>query len=249
MRDLLSAVLRLAELETPPRPLEIPRELSELVTPCGEGGKPIEYYAVDSGYVVQRVGPRDILIQSIVAVGRDIKRKYIVTTVTGDPHVEARIREIRFAEFINSDIVLVDGPLTPYVNTARIIGVSKDPRLARYGPRIPDADLRDKFTKLSRYVGERGLVEALLARAPSGSYLPPVDLGELAGTFFKSDWVIYVEFPKSYRPEALCQLFRRYPIRLRLAHHLAKVNREYLKTVKIMLSTVLGAPPRFRDFL
>lgn len=248
MRDLLSQLLRFAELEYTVRKLEVPEALRKLVVPCESEDKP-DYYAVDSGYVVQKIGSFDVLIQSIVAVGREVRRRFLIKKVVEDVHTEARRREIRFAESIDADIVLVDGPLTPYVGVTRVIGVSKDPRLVRYGPRIEDDATRDLFVRLSKRWGEREVAGALLASAPAGSYLLPVDIGGLRGTFFKSEWVLYVEFPKNLSADALCALFKRYPVRLRVAHHLAKIGREYVKSVRAVLSSLMGASLHFRDIL
>jgi len=248
MRQLLAEILRYVELEHVHGVVEVPQQLKELVVPCNSGGS-LDYYAVDSGYVVRRIGAADVLIQTVVAVGRDVKRRFVMQRVIEDPHREARRNELLFAESINADIVLVDGPLTPYVNTAKVIGVSKDPRLARYGPRIPERDKREAFVKLAKALSERELAALLLSASAPGSYLIPADLGGLYGTFFKSDWVVYVEYPKHIDAGRLCALFRRYPVRLRLAHYLAKVNREYLKTVGAILSEVLRPLPRPRDLL
>ena len=247
MHQLLAEILRYAELEHVQGVVDV-QQLKELVVPCN-GGEHLDYYAVDSGYVVRRVGVADVLIQTMVAVGKDVRRRFVMQRVVEDPHREARRNEIRFAESISADIVLVDGPLTPYVNTARVIAVSKDPRLVRYGPRIPEKDKREAFMKLVKAVGERELAGLLLSASAPGSYLLPVDLGGLYGTFFKSDWVVYVEYPKHLDAGRLCALFRRYPVRLRLAHHLAKVNREYLETVGAILSGVLRTPLRPRELL
>jgi hypothetical protein len=248
MRELLAEILRYVELEHVQGVAEVPPQLKELVVPCSGGGS-LDYYAVDSGYVVRRIGSADVLIQTVVAVGRDIKRRFVMQRVAEDPHREARRNELLFAESIGADIVLIDGPLTPYVNTARVIGVSKDPHMARYGPRIPEKDKREAFVKLAKALGEREVAALLLSASTPGSYLIPADLGGLYGTFFKSDWVVYVEYPKHIDASRLCALFRQYPVRLRLAHHLAKVNREYLKTVGAVLSGVLRPPPRPRDLL
>jgi hypothetical protein len=136
MRQLLSEILKFAELDYVQAVAEIPQQLRDLVTPC-DGKGDLDYYAVDSGYVGRRIGAVDVLIQSIVAVGRDVRRKFIIQKIE-DLHQEARRNELWFAESLNADVVLVDGPLTPYVNTAKVVGVSKDPRLVRYGPRIPE---------------------------------------------------------------------------------------------------------------
>lgn len=248
MRQLLSEILRLAELEISAKRADIPDELKRLVVLCGGEERP-DYYAVDSGYVVRRIGNSDVLVQIIVAVGRDVRKKFVVTKVSENPHMAARINEINFAESIRSQFVLVDGPLTPYVHDAGVIGVSKDPRLVRYGPRIRDAELRDAFVHLAKTLGEREAAALLLRDAPPGSYLEPVKIGGLMGTYFKSEWVLYVEFPENIPGDLLCPLFRKYPIRLRTAHHLAKVNREFLKTLRAVASSILGTPPHIRDLL
>ena len=247
MRQLLSEILKFAELDYVQAVAEIPRQLRDLVTPC-DGRDDLDYYAVDSGYVRRRIGAVDVLIQSIVAVGRDVRRKFIIQKIE-DLHQEARRNELWFAESLNADVVLVDGPLTPYVNTAKVVGVSKDPRLVRYGPRIPEKDKREVFMKFAKAVGERELASWLLSVATPGSYLTPVDLGGFYGTFFKSDWVVYVEFPKHIDVRRLCTLFRRYPIRLRLAHHLAKISKEYLKSIGTIISSILHTPPQPRELL
>jgi NurA domain. len=248
MRHLLAEILKYAELEHFQSRVEIPKQLYDLVIPCNEEGS-VDYYAVDSGYVTWRIGTSDVLIQSVVAVGKDVKRKFIIQKVSEDPHFEARINELRFAESVRAEVVLVDGPLTPYINTTKVVGVSKDPRLVRYGPRVSEKDKRDVFVRIAKMLGERELASLLLSTATPGSYLLPVDLGDLYGTFFKSDWIVYVEFPKYMDPSRLCVLFKRYPVKLRLAHHLAKTNRQYLKTVKTILSSVLRIPPQPRDLL
>jgi len=248
MRQLLSEILRFAELDYVQVVAEVPQQLRDLATPC-DGRGDLDYYAVDSGYVGRRIGAVDVLIQSIVAVGRDVRRKFIIQKITTDLHQEARRNELRFAESLDADVVLVDGPLTPYVNTAKVVGVSKDPRLVRYGPRIPERDKREVFMKLAKAIGERELASWLLSAAPPGSYLSPVDLGGFYGTFFKSNWVVYVEFPKHIDVKHLCTLFKRYPIRLRVAHHLAKVSKEYLKSISIIISSILRTSPRPRELL
>lgn len=241
MRQLLSEVLRFAELDFATPEPEPAGELVELVHACEAEESP-EYYAVDSGYAVYRVGSVDVLLQSLVAVGRDVRRKFILRRVEKDHHLEARENELRFAESIGAEVVLVDGPLTPYVNTSELIGVSKEPRLVRYGPRIEDPGKRRRFMKLAELLGEREAAGLLLRRAPRGSFLTPVDLGGLYGTFFKSDWVIYVEFPKKTSAERICALFKRYPIKLRLAHHLAKVSSRQANAVWTVLANVLHRP-------
>jgi hypothetical protein len=235
---LLSELLRFAELEYTVFRASAPRELKEMVVPC-RGERPADYYAVDSGYVVRRVGEVDVLVQSLVAVGRDVRRKFVVQRVGAKPHETARLNEIAFAESIDAGIILVDGPLTPYVSKTRVVGVSKDPRLGRYGPRIPDAARRGAFTKVSRALGERRAAALLLADAPPGSYLEPVDLGHLHGTYIKSDFVLYVELPKSMPVDRVCSLLARYPVRLRLAHYLARISRNYLKTLRYVMSRLL----------
>ncbi|ABL88173.1 conserved hypothetical protein [Pyrobaculum islandicum DSM 4184] len=239
MYQLLSEVLKFAELEHAQTIIGIPEELKKLVIPCeGEGN--FDYYAVDSGYLVRRISNIDVLVQSIVAVGKDIKRRFYIRRIGEDPHIEARKNELQFAETLDAEVILVDGPITPYANITKVVGVSKDPRLIRYGPRIPDKDKREIFVKLAKSIGEREVASVLLAQSPPGSYLVPVDLGGLYGTFFKSDWVLYVEFPKNLSASYLCPLFRRYPIRLRLAHRLAKINRQYLRTVGLLVSRILS---------
>jgi len=88
MRELLAEILRYVELEHVQGVAEVPPQLKELVVPCGGGGS-LDYYAVDSGYVVRRIGSADVLIQTVVAVGRDIKRRFVMQRVAEDPHREA----------------------------------------------------------------------------------------------------------------------------------------------------------------
>jgi len=76
MRELLAEILRYVELEHVQGVAEVPLQLKELVVPCSGGGS-LDYYAVDSGYVVRRIGAADVLIQTVVAVGRDIKRRFV----------------------------------------------------------------------------------------------------------------------------------------------------------------------------
>ncbi|MEZ0319091.1 MAG: DNA double-strand break repair nuclease NurA [Pyrobaculum sp.] len=248
MRQLLSELLRLAELELLDQRLEVSPELFKLVNQCDSGFTQV-YYAVDSGYAVLHVGGSEVLIQSIVAVGTDVRRRFVAQLASGDVHIQARLNEIHFAESLQG-LVLVDGPLTPYVSRSRVVGVSKDPRLVRYGPRIGDERLRALFVKASKALGERRLAALILAQAPRGAYLEPVEVGDFYGTFFKSDWVLYVEFPKWVRVEELCSLLRRYPLRLRIAHHLAKVNKKYLYSLRFILANVLRPLElSFRDVL
>ncbi|MEM1597045.1 MAG: DNA double-strand break repair nuclease NurA [Pyrobaculum sp.] len=248
MRQLLSEILRLAELELWDQRPEVPPQLLKLVNQC-DSDFVHDYYAVDSGYVVLPVGGSEVLIQSIVAVGPDVKRRFVAQLASGDVHVQARLNEIRFAESMQG-LVLVDGPLTPYVNRSKVVGVSKDPKLVRYGPRIGDEELRTLFVKASKAVGERRLASLILAKAPRGAYLVPVEVGDFYGTFFKSDWTLYVEFPRWVRVDELCSLFRRYPLRLRVAHHLAKVNKKYLYSLRFILSNVVKPLElSFRDVL
>ncbi|MFN3803591.1 MAG: DNA double-strand break repair nuclease NurA [Pyrobaculum sp.] len=236
MRQLLSEILKFVELELSAPKREISDELKKLVASCNNDITP-KYTAVDSGYVVQRVGEVDILIQSIVAIGDEVKRRFIIQKVLEDPHHDARINEIHFAESFRG-LVVVDGPLTPYVNGGDVVGVSKEPKAVRYGPRIPEKELRELFINLSKALGEIKVAGELLAEAPRGSYLRPVEVGGFYGTFFKSDWVLYVEFPKGLDASEICGLFRRYPIKLRIAHHLSKINRQYLDSIKLLFSNI-----------
>lgn len=236
MRQLLSEILKFVELELSAPKREISDGLKKLVASCNNDITP-KYTAVDSGYVVQRVGEVDILVQSIVAIGDEVKRRFVIQKVLEDPHHEARLNEIRFAEGFGG-LVLVDGPLTPYINSGDMLGVSKEPRAVRYGPRIPERELRELFINLSRALGEIKVAGELLAGAPPGSYLRPVEVGGFYGTFFKSDWVLYVEFPKSLNAGEICGLFKRYPIKLRIAHHLSKINRQYLDSIKFLFSNI-----------
>lgn len=243
MKQFLSEILKFAELEFSYVERELIATLKSLVRSCDDGGY-VEHGAVDSGYVVHRVGHIDVLIQVVVGVGDRVKERHIVQRVVGDVHVQARRNELNFAESLGVDLVLIDGPLTPYTYGGdRIVGVSKDPRLARYGEKIHRRDVRDQFLKISRLVGERKLAELLLLDSPSGSFLEPVDMGSLYGTFFKSDWVLYVEFPKKYKAEELCGVFKRYPVKLRLAHRLAKMGKSYLNLVRYFLPDSY-LPPR-----
>lgn len=247
MRDLLSQALRFVELR-PYTSTEVPEALSALVHTCDSA--PIkEYYAVDSGYAVLGYKNIEILVQSIVAVGPSIRRRVVIRPLPDRADLAARMEELRMAEELPG-LVLVDGPLTPYVVASKCIGVSKDPRRRRYGPRIPDPEARDAFIGLSRRVGELSAAEVVLSRSPRGSYLVPVDLGNYFGTFFKSDMVVYVEFPKSYRAELLCGLFKRYPMKLRIAHRLASINDKYIKTIGIILSRIDRTfLPKNREFI
>lgn len=244
MRELLSQILRIAELEA--ENFQIDRRLEELVVTCNSTSN-YEYYAVDSGYLTQKLGHSDILIQYIVAVGRDVRRRFVITKAE-KPHFTARLNEIKFAESLEG-LVLVDGPLTPYVNSSRVVGVSKEPKLARYGPRITRPQIKEIFVKTAKRLGEAKTASILLAKYPPGTYLEPVEVDDFYGTYIRSDWVLYLETPRSFKPEELCSLFRKYPIKLRLAHHLAKINKEFLKTVKFFMSSILREEIRPRDLL
>ncbi|MEM4673634.1 MAG: DNA double-strand break repair nuclease NurA [Pyrobaculum sp.] len=242
MKQLLSEILKFIELELPYVEKEAPELLRSLTHRC-TSEMYIKHGAVDSSYIVRKIGHLDVLIQTVVGVGDRVKKKYIVQKVTGDIHLQARRNEINFAELLDTDVVLIDGPLTPYVKSGdRLIGVSKDPKMARYGEKIQDRERRELFQKISKLVGERRVAELILLNMPRGSYLEPADLGELYGTFFKSDWVLYVEFPKRFNPEDLCSLFRKYPVRLRLAHHLAKVNTSFLDLVRLFSDDAFLSP-------
>ncbi len=232
MRQLLSEILKFVEFEYVNDGY---LELGELATPCS-GGPPINYTAVDSGYAVQRFRNTNVLIQSLVAVGREVRRRVVVKRVE-DPHRDARLNEINFAEEVEG-LVLLDGPLTPYRAGGHIVGVSKGPAEARYGPNMPHGGARSVFIKMSKLWGESATAASVLSRWPRGSYLKPVEVGGYYGTYLKSDWVIYVEYPKSLKIEDLCRLFVRYPIKLRLAHHLSKMNKKYLNSVKFLLWTI-----------
>lgn len=247
MREFLSEALRFVESRAWDR-VNVPEVLHNLVYICNS--KPIyNYYAVDSGYIVLGFRGMNVLVQSLVAVGPSIDRKISIRPAPTHVNLEARLAEISFAEGLPG-ITLVDGPLTPYVSSSKSIGVSKDPRKMRYGPRIRDPEARDVFLKLSGALGELGVASMALARAPRGSYLAPVDLGNFLGTFFKSDVIIYVEYPKTYAAEDLCGLFRRYPIKLRVAHRLASINKKYIKTIKIILSRLdRNLLPQNREFI
>jgi len=246
---VFSELLRFVELELYPYEVKIPPSLKRLVNYC-RGGRLRDYYAVDSGYVVQEVGDYDVLVQLVVGVGREVKKRFLVQKAYDDVHHVARINEIKFAEAFHGGLVLVDGPLTPYVSTANVVGVSKDPRLVRYGPRIAQEDLRREFVSVAKKIGEKEVARRLLQGEPPGSYLEPVEIGDFYGTFIKSDWVLYVEFPKSMRAEEICGVLSRYPIRLRVAHHLAKLNREFLDSIYyLMLNVVKPQKINIRELL
>ncbi|MFB6490761.1 MAG: hypothetical protein TU35_005890 [Thermoproteus sp. AZ2] len=146
----------------------------------------------------------------------------------------------------------MDGPISPYLAKAEglIIGVSKDPVAARYGPAV-GGDAGRWFAEVASVASELYAAELLLKGEPPGAMLKPARVGPFLGTYVRGDSVFYVEFPPYVPEEVIASFFGRgYPIKLRLAHKYAKISGKYLETVKTIFPRFLeGVPNKYRDFL
>lgn len=260
MRQFISEILRIAELEIPRSKDMLTRlasrahEYKDLVVRPLEARAPPDYAAIDSGYVTIRYRYLDLTIMILVILKNNINIKTIILNRKKDENLNinfyARQQEIKYAQE-ERGYVLLDGPLTPYVAdpTGLMIGVSKDPAAARYWRGL-GGEAGEWFREMSRHISELYGAELLLRGEPPGSMLRPVRVGKFLGTYIKGDSVFYVEFPEYIPIEIVSSFFKfGYPIKLRLAHKYAKISSEYLRTVKIMFSRFLELSNKYRDLL
>lgn len=260
MRQLLSELLRIAELEIPKAQERLAaavkraEEFKGLVIRPSKVDAP-RHSAIDSGYVLVEYRYFKLYIIDIVVISEKILNKTIFITLNRDKkiNINKRIRELELGEAkkLNS-YVLVDGPISPYLAKAEglIIGISKDPIAARYGPAI-GGDAGKWFAEVASVSSELYAAELLLRGEPPGAMLRPVKVGSFLGTYVRGDSVFYVEFPPYVPEEVVASFFSHgYPIKLRLAHKYAKMSGEYLATVKTIFPRLLeGIPNKYRDFL
>ena len=259
MRQLISEILRLAEIEIP----KYRDKLTELAGKAEEfkdivvrpsAVDPPNYAAIDSGYAVIQYRNMNIVIIEIVVITNSIKRESLLLHFKRNNEIDLnryiRVQEITRAAELNG-YVLVDGPITPYLNRPKglIIGVSKDPVSSRYWKGI-GGEVGEWMREVSNYVSELYGAELLLRGEPPGAMLRPVKLGEFLATYIKGDSVFYVEFPEYIPSEVISSFFRYgYPIKLRLAHRYAKISRDLLKTIETILPRLLDVSHKYRDLL
>lgn len=259
MKDLLSEILRLAEIEVPKyrdKIAELARKaeaFKDLILRPPVGDVP-NYAAVDSGYAVVQYRNMNIIIIDIVVINNNINNESILLYFRKNEKINInkyiRIQEITRALGLDG-YVLLDGPLTPYLNEPRglVIGVSKDPVMPRYW-KGADSDVGEWMREISGYASELYAAELLLRGEPPGSMLKPVKFKGFLATYVKGDSVFYVEFPEYVPEEVIASFFKHgYPIKLRLAHKYAKISRDLLKTVKMMLPRLLDVSNKYRDLL
>nr|KJR74267.1 MAG: nuclease NurA [Thermoproteus sp. AZ2] len=260
MRQLLSELLRIAELEIPKAQERLAAaikradEFKGLVLHPPKVETP-RHSAIDSGYVLVEYRYFKLYIVDIVVVSEKIINKTIFISLNRDKeiNINRKVRELELEEAKRLDAyVLVDGPISPYLAKAEglIIGVSKDPVAARYGPAV-GGDAGRWFAEVASVASELYAAELLLKGEPPGAMLKPARVGPFLGTYVRGDSVFYVEFPPYVPEEVIASFFSRgYPIKLRLAHKYAKISGKYLETVKTIFPRFLeGVPNKYRDFL
>jgi hypothetical protein len=260
MRQLISEILRLAEMEIPKyrdKLIELARDIDEYKKEAVERPRYVDtpdYIAIDSGYAVIQYRYLNIAIIVVVIIDKYINSETILFSFKRNEDIDLnsyiRKQELARAEK-HSGYVLSDGPLSPYMKEPRgfIIGVSKDPVAPRYWKGI-GGRLGEWLREISGYVSELYGAELLLRGEPPGSMLKPVKLGKYLVTYIKGDSVFYVEFPEYIPKDVVASFFRYgYPIKLRIAHRYAKITREYLRTVRTIAPRLLDISTKYREYL
>ncbi|KUO86940.1 MAG: nuclease NurA [Thermoproteus sp. JCHS_4] len=260
MKQLVSEILRLAEIEIP----RYRDKLAELTNDLDEYKRELvvrprymdtpDYTAIDSGYAVVQYRYLNIASIVVVIIDKYIKTETILFSFKRNEKIDLN-NYIRKQELMRAEryggYVLSDGPISPYLREPRgfVIGVSKDPVAPRYWRGV-GGRAGEWFKEISGYVSELYGAEILLRGEPPGSMLRPVKLGRYLVTYIKGDSVFYVEFPEYIPQEVVSSFFRYgYPIKLRIAHRYAKITREYLRTVKTIAPRLLDISIKYREYL
>ncbi|CCC82204.1 DNA double-strand break repair nuclease NurA [Thermoproteus tenax] len=258
MKGLLSEILRLAELEAPDstgrlaRLLDAAKELEQL-TLKPPSIDPPDYIAIDSGYIELKYRHTNLLLITITKIDNKINNNVIIKKIERtNNNINRYVRELELKSAAEEKgYVLVDGPLTPYIRSpiGYVIGVSKDPVAARYWRSLGGKEA-EWFKEISSLTSELYGAEILLQDKPRGTMLKPVDLGEFFATYIKGDSVFYIEFPRYIPLEVISSFFKYgYPIKLRLAHRYAKISRELLRSLRVLIPRFIDIQNRYREYL